>query len=309
MIISKSKKYYERPFATEEEIESIVLANSEYLFGSSSFLIPKSLIRTFDGNGTIPDAFAIDLAEKKWYIVEVELSRHHFWNHIVPQVTKQILAAKQPETRKIITDKAFELYKAQDEIKELFDELDIDTTEIYKYLQEIISSEPIIALPIDNVSNDMETWAKEQRSIVKIWVIKKYGEGSNPNDIMFEFPTNFRASIDTETAAEQEVGEWRTYDVSLEDLVNAGLMKPLDQLTLKYKPKNGEQKTYVAVLQPDFTLKIDDQIFNALSYAALYCINKSGSPRKTVNGWTSFRDSSGKLMSVLREEYLANGSA
>jgi hypothetical protein len=303
MIISKNKKYYEDSFKNEEEIESIVLENSEYLFGPSSFTINKSLIKTFDGFGTIPDAFALSIDDRKWYIVEVELAHHSFWNHIVPQVTKQILAAKQPKSRMLLIEKAFELYKSNTSVREIFDLLEIKEADAFKIIQEIVNKDPIIALPIDNVTNDMYTWASEQKSIVKIWTIKKYREVSNPSDIIFEFPSDYKASVDTEEETD-DLRSFNKYDVTIEDLVTSKILSIGEVLYLKYKPKNGEQKSYSAEILDDYTIRIDSETFNAPSYAALYCINKSGSERKTVNGWTSFRNSNGKLLSELREEYL-----
>lgn len=305
MIISKNKKYYEDSFKDEAEIEAIVLENSEFLFGPSSFIINKSLIKTFDGIGTIPDAFALSIEDRKWYIVEVELAHHSFWNHIVPQVTKQILAAKQPKSRMMLIEKAFELYKSVASVRDIFDQLEIKEADVFKIIQEIVNRDPYIALPIDNVTNDMFTWASEQKSIVKIWTIKKYRELNNPNDIIFEFPSDFKASVDTEEI--EPTGKVSNrFDVTVEDLIKSKLLSIGETLTLKYKPKSGEQKIFAAIIQEDSTIRIDDQNFNALSYAALYCINKSGSDRKTVNGWISFRNKDGILLSDLREQFLTS---
>jgi len=51
------------------------------------------LIKTGEGKGTIPDGFAIDLAAKKWYLVEGELLHHNVWGLIVPQISKQVIAS------------------------------------------------------------------------------------------------------------------------------------------------------------------------------------------------------------------------
>ena len=61
MIIHSDKKFIEAEFDNEQEIENVVIENAEYFFGASSIFLPKKLIRTRDGFGTIPDGFAIDL--------------------------------------------------------------------------------------------------------------------------------------------------------------------------------------------------------------------------------------------------------
>lgn len=46
MIILHDKRLIEAKFDNEQELEDVVLANSEYFFGPSSILIPKKLIKT-----------------------------------------------------------------------------------------------------------------------------------------------------------------------------------------------------------------------------------------------------------------------
>jgi hypothetical protein len=55
MFIVKDKKYVIAKFDSEDELETVVVDNAEYIFGPSSIYLPKSLIRTADGAGTIPD--------------------------------------------------------------------------------------------------------------------------------------------------------------------------------------------------------------------------------------------------------------
>ena len=104
MIITFDKKYIKAPFVNESEIENVVINNYEYIFGPSSIYLPKALIKTGDGGGTIPDGFAIDLASKVWYLVEAELIQHSVWSHIAPQVTKQMIASQQMITKKMLDE-------------------------------------------------------------------------------------------------------------------------------------------------------------------------------------------------------------
>ena len=122
MIILNEKKFIEAEFDNEQEIEDVVIENAEYFFGSSSIFIPKKLIRTIDGFGTVPDGFSIDLATRSWYIVEVELVHHSVWNHIAPQVAKQMIAVATPESRKILEDIVIQMNDNSENVKEKFEE-------------------------------------------------------------------------------------------------------------------------------------------------------------------------------------------
>ena len=123
MIIAGSTKYISAPFASEQELELIVQANAEYIFGPDSVYLPKSLIKTSDGFGTIPDGFVIDLASRTWFIVEAELSVHSVWNHIAPQIAKQIIAASQPASRRMLTEMVINRVKEDSGLRDRFEEL------------------------------------------------------------------------------------------------------------------------------------------------------------------------------------------
>ncbi|MEA3343064.1 MAG: hypothetical protein U9Q92_02770 [archaeon] len=70
MLIANGKQFLQTPFDNEEELENVVVQNADYIFGPGSIYLPKRLIHTLDGYGTIPDGFAIDIPNRKWFVVE-----------------------------------------------------------------------------------------------------------------------------------------------------------------------------------------------------------------------------------------------
>jgi len=92
MLILGNQQFIEAPFVNEAELEKVVVDNAELIFGSLSIYLDKALFHTPGGTGTIPDGFVVDLESKKWYIVEAELGHDSVWNHIAPQIAKQIIA-------------------------------------------------------------------------------------------------------------------------------------------------------------------------------------------------------------------------
>lgn len=130
MLVSNNKRYIQAPFDSEQEIEAVVTENATDIFGASSMYFPKSKIKTSDGAGTIPDGFAIDLAERRWFVVEAETSKHSVWGHIAPQVAKQIVAASQASTRKMLVDLAVKRAQESAEVGETFSEADIHQMDV-----------------------------------------------------------------------------------------------------------------------------------------------------------------------------------
>ncbi len=306
MIITTDKKFIKAPFVNECEIENVVINNYEYIFGPSSIYLPKALIKTGDGGGTIPDGFAIDLASKKWYLVEAELIQHSVWSHIAPQVTKQMIASQQIITKKILQDLAVEIYQKDDITKEKFGELGIKEINIRKLLSEILEKEPIVGVPIDSISNDLRDWARTLKYSVKLWVITKYVEFNNPKNIAYEFPEEFKPELDTEEEiieSNAKTGRISRSDVGLLDLINSKLLKINQKLTMNYKPRSGgAQKKYNAFVLENGSIELLDKVYPSPSYAALAAIQDAGSDRKTVNGWTSWKTEDGKVISELRDK-------
>ena len=302
MLIHDGRKFIQTPFDSEEELESIVFENFEDIFGPSSIYLPKSLLKTKDGFGTIPDGFVIDLSTRQWYVVEAELSRHSVWSHIAPQVAKQIIAASQKESRSTIVDNVISLVKGNSEVAKKFAEEEIQDVDIRKFLDEILETPPIVGMPIDAISEDLREWAQTLKADVKLWLVRKYSEYRNEENIIYEVPEEYRPSLDTE---EQEKRTGITqYDVSILDLINADLLQEDGRLFMSYKPMDGERHEYEATIESDGSITVLGKTFSSPSYAALYGIQEAGSDRETVNGWTSWRTSGGELLADVRERYL-----
>lgn len=306
MLIFKDTKFIKSPFDSEAELEQVIADNYEYLFGPDSFYLPKTLIRTADGAGTIPDGFAIDLGERKWYIVEAELGHHDVWNHIAKQVSKQIVASLQLTTKQKLEDISADMYEKDEYTKEKFSNLGIKSVDVRKVVRDILQDDPIIGIPIDNIPNDLKDWARQQRHKVKLWIVSKFVELNNKTNIVFEFPEEFKPALDTEEEDKPQKPNTQLtqYDVDLVDLIDANFLSIGDTLTMTYKPKGGQTKRFEATILEDGSLQLLDQQFSSPSNAALAGIQAAGSDRKTVNGWTSWKNSDNKTLADLREQLL-----
>lgn len=306
MLIFNDKKFIKAPFDNENELENVIINNYEFLFGPNSIFLPKALIKTADGIGTIPDGFAIDIGQGKWYLVEAELIHHSVWNHIAPQITKQLLASQQLFNKKIIEDVLVKKYETDNYTQEKFLELNISAVNVRKIISNILETEPIIGVPIDGITNDLRDWARTLKYNVKLWIVNKFVEFNNPKNIVYEFPEEFKPELDTSIEKEEKSskGEITRYDVALSDLITSGLIKPNEKVFMLYKPRNGQLKKYEATILDDGSLQLLEQVFSSPSYAALAGIQNAGCDRQTVNGWTSWKAENGKTLSELRETFL-----
>ncbi len=296
MLLIDDRKFVVAKFDNEDEIERIAIENADYIFGPSSIYFPKTLIKTLDGTGTIPDGYVIDLDGRRWYIVEAELAHHSVWNHIAPQVAKQIIAANNPATKQRLIDTAIDLVRNDETLQEKFAEQDIDQIDYRHVLAEILETDPIIGMPIDDVKNDLREWAETLRVEVRLWIVRKYVEFNNPQNVAYEIPEEFRPVLATTHAR---------YDVSISDLIDAQMLAVNQRLVMPYKPRNGVQTTYEAIILETGELDVMGRRFSAVSDAALFGIQDAGSSRSTVNGWRAWRLESGESLADVRDKYLA----
>ncbi len=311
MLVFNETKFIKSPFDNEAELEKVVVNNYEYLFGPDSFYLPKTLIKTGDGAGTIPDGFAVDLGARKWYVVEAELGHHDVWNHIAKQVSKQIVAALQLLTKQKLEDISTQLYESDEYTREKFTNLGIKSIDVRKVVRDILQEDPIIGIPIDFIPNDLKDWARQQRHKVKLWIISKFVELNKNSNIIYDFPEEFKPALDTEEESrpQQLNTDIAQYDVEVSDLVSANLLTQSDKLFMTYKPRNGLQKKYEAIILDDGSLELLGQTFSSPSYAALAGIQDAGSDRKTVNGWTSWKTDDGRTIAELRDRLLNTPSS
>jgi hypothetical protein len=308
MLIVDNRRFVQTPFDSEDELERVVVENIEYIFGPASIYFPKALITTHGGGGTVPDGFVVDLEGRRWYIVEAELSRHSVWSHIAPQVAKQLIAATNPLSRQRLVDLAAAKVRDDSALQDRFAEQDIHLIDVRRVLDEIIATEPIVGMPIDAVKNDLREWAATLRVSVKLWIVRKYVEFGHSENVMYEIPEEFQPVLDTADDPHTNESGVTRYDVSIADLIDAGILDVGEKLTMPYKPRNGIPQSYEARILDGGSLEVLGKAFSSPSYAALHAVQNAGSTRTTINGWAAWRTKDGSFLSDVREKYLHDGA-
>jgi hypothetical protein len=188
--------------------------------------------------------------------------------------------------------------------QEKFEELNILPINVRQVVGDILESDPLIGMPIDSTSQDLEDWARTLKNHVKLWEVQKFVEFNNPSGIVYEFPEEFKTVLNTEEENDPLSLNSLifTNTIDLADLIHAELLTIGEKLTMTYKPRNGQQKRYEASILEDGSLDLLGQHFSSPSYAALAGIQDAGSDRKTVNGWTSWKNDKNQSLSDLRDE-------
>ena len=120
-LFTNNKTYNQFQFDKEADFEREVVLNSKQFFGTNSIYIDaKRKIETKSLGNSIPDGFLFDLSDKdnpEFYIVEVELAKHDFYNHIFPQITKFFGFYKNPKSQNELVEKIFSFITNDNDIK------------------------------------------------------------------------------------------------------------------------------------------------------------------------------------------------
>ena len=212
VLFKQGNRFSEKIYKKEAEIENLVVQNSKTLFGENSLYVDaKKKIDNSAFGGVIPDGFLFDLGDIKnpeFYIVEAELAKHSFFNHIFPQVTKFFAFFKNPDSQGKLTEK---LYTIFDEDEELRKELKskIGNREIFKFLKDTIENSQNILIVIDNekpefpeiIQTYSDTWGK----MVRIAILKEYVCKNGSDETILSMTPDFEniENVDIITSKEQ----------------------------------------------------------------------------------------------------------
>ncbi|MDI9455946.1 MAG: DUF5655 domain-containing protein [Spirochaetota bacterium] len=187
ILIQDGKRYDESKFRLESEFEEEIVGSKEMIFGRDTIYIDaKKKIGTLALGNTVPDGFLFDLSDSdnfEFYIVEVELEKHDFYNHIFPQITKFFAFFKNSKRQKELVEKLFSTINTDASLKRRFKKY-LGDQEIFKFLSDLIDASQNILLVIDGAKPELpeitdtysDTWGK----MVRVLEVKKFSrkEGS-----------------------------------------------------------------------------------------------------------------------------------
>ena len=180
-IIGNGKRFEKVKFHSEMEFEEDIVKSSNIIFGENIvFINPKKKLESRSLGGVIPDGFFFDFndpTDPQFYIVEVELVSHNFFNHVFPQITKFFAFFKNLSVQKSLVDKLFNIIDNDNGLKTEFKKF-LGRGEIHKFLSDIVETSQNILLIADGTFIEFQeitdtytdTWVK----LVKFIEICKY---------------------------------------------------------------------------------------------------------------------------------------
>ena len=150
-------RYKLRTPKNEDELQGIVEEHYKDIFGENSIFFgfePK--LRSVAGIGSKPDGCVLILSPKpRWVVVETELSAHPLYEHVIPQISKFVKALENPQNRKSIVEVLYDEIN-KDPFKKALLEKQGMGHEVYKFLNDVISTKPSMAIIIDERTAELD---------------------------------------------------------------------------------------------------------------------------------------------------------
>ncbi len=169
---------------SEDWLENVIKSNSEHIFGPDSFYFDiKKLIRSKVGVASIPDGYVIYFNPKpKWAVVEVELASHPIYDHLIPQLSKFDRGIEDSATRRQIVDILYTAF-SQDEVLRARLKRRIETTEVHKFISELVFQDPLIVVVIDEQTEDLKEALRSLRVNVQVVEFKAFQREGISGDV------------------------------------------------------------------------------------------------------------------------------
>jgi hypothetical protein len=190
MLLIDGVKYEEWEISDEDELEQMVIKHAQDIFGENSiYFDKKQKLKSLAGVGSIPDGLVIMFGSvPQWHIVEVELSSHDPYAHIVPQVDKFINGIDNQNTRNKLVDTLYNVINSDELLKrETRQAIGLDK-DIHKFLADLISRPPTITIIIEKDTDQLEEALRKyaQKKVKEFQTFVREGVGLSVHAHLFE---------------------------------------------------------------------------------------------------------------------------
>jgi len=159
ILLKDGVKYFLHDYVSEEELEKMVIEHHRDIFGTNSLYFDPQTMKTQTGIEARNDGVILTLDQNKWYILEVELTKHRLDEHIIPQITKFSIAYEEAGTRRKIIDTLYRTIRQDPERTVKIRTQEIE--DLHKTLSDLIDIEPTIAIIIDQKTPELDSICKK----------------------------------------------------------------------------------------------------------------------------------------------------
>lgn len=154
MLLKDGVKYLPYEYTSEEELAQMVIEHYKEIFSESAIFFDPQTMKTQIGIEARNDGIVLAPEQNRWYILEVELSKHPLHEHIIPQISRFSIAYEDEATRKKIVNTLYDAIR-----QDIFKTTAIKNQKIedlHKMLTDLIDMQPTIAIIIDHKTPELD---------------------------------------------------------------------------------------------------------------------------------------------------------
>ncbi|MEM3890745.1 MAG: hypothetical protein QW282_01120 [Nitrososphaerales archaeon] len=172
MLLIDGVRYHLHTFKNEHDLESIVEEHYKEIFGEESIYFGKKKISSLSEIGSMPDGYAITLyPSPKWYVVEVELSTHPMFEHILSQLSRFIAGIESESTKRKLIDYMDREISSQPFTREL---IKGKFEEVYRFVSNLIHKPPTYLIIVDEKTEELEDVVKRLQAEINVLELKTF---------------------------------------------------------------------------------------------------------------------------------------
>jgi hypothetical protein len=159
LLLKDGIKYLPYEYSSEEELEQIIIEHYKEIFGANTLYFDPQTMKTKIGIESRNDGIILATDQNRWYILEVELSKHPLHEHIIPQITRFSIAYEEAETRKKIINTLYNAIRQDTSKTVMIQNQKIE--DLHKMLTDLIDIQPTIAIIIDQKTPELDYICKK----------------------------------------------------------------------------------------------------------------------------------------------------
>lgn len=183
---SSQNRYVQSSFSSEASLFSILEDNRDAMFGEETLWLSRGWLFGRGAVGDLPDAFAVDLDEGTWSIVQCELSRSPFWPEVVPRVCRRLAPLENPMFRMWLAEAALAAAFARTTASDLHHRW--NPARLGRCLRGILSNPPRLAVAVDAIVPAMKDWSSTLRFETRLLEITRHVVAGDPSNVCYRIP-------------------------------------------------------------------------------------------------------------------------
>lgn len=181
---SDRRRYVQTSFATEASLFSVLESNRDALLGEDSLWLPRGWLFGRGATGDLADAYALDLEEGAWWMVQAELGRTPFWSEVVPRVSRRLAALQHGMFRLWLAETSLAAALGREGARSR----SWNPLRVSRQVRAILDTPPRLALVMDADLPVVRDWSATLRFETRLLEITRHRSQSDPTDVCYRIP-------------------------------------------------------------------------------------------------------------------------